>query len=391
MPCVNGIVVEGAAERAIDEISLRADASQIPLNAMVELTYRCNIDCVYCYCQHLDNTRGREELSTDEWKRVLDELARLGVLHLAMTGGEILVRKDFWEIARHAKALHFSITLFTNGTLISQKQADLLAELRPTSIEMTLLGATEQSHDRLARQRGAWRRMMCGALMLRERSLPFVFKTTLMKENFRELHEIEQVAKSYGCRKYSRGVDVSPRNDGNRDPERFQLGQQALFDFFADERTGEPVLPEVRPTRSLSLQKGTCGAALNGCAVNPFGDFLPCIQLMIPFGNIRERSLLDMWTNPPETVARIRNTKIYGQVSACSKCDLVDYCKRCHGLAHLDAGTWDACDPRARETAEVVRALVKYKKKGIAPSFEAGAGREFGCTCDLTGCQRYAV
>jgi radical SAM protein with 4Fe4S-binding SPASM domain len=372
------MIVRGGAEQQVEEINLKADALQIPLHAMVELTYRCNIDCIHCYCQYLENTKNRSELSTDEWKRVLYELAGLGVLNLTLTGGEIFVRRDFWDIALHAKSCHFSLTLFTNGTMINEKRADLLEQLRPTSIEMTLLGATEESHDRLAKMKGAWKRTMRGADLLRERKLPFVFKSTLMKENIHEAHNLESVAKFKGCRTYRKGIEISPRNDGNCDPMKYQLDRQALFEFYIDGRGGEPELPEEQMTRELSRQKGTCGAGVNGCAINPYGDFLPCIQLMIPFGNIRQRSLQDMWSSPPETLALIRNTKHYGEISACSQCDAIDYCHRCHGLAHLETGSWDSCYRMAGENAEVVRAVVKYKKEGVLPLFEEDATTSCG-------------
>lgn len=368
MACVNGMIVDGTAGERIEAIALKADAKMIPLNAMIELTYRCNLDCVYCYCQYLENTKGRQELTTDEWKRVLDELAELDVFYLAITGGEIFVRRDFWDIARHAKAQHCSLTLFTNGTMIDEKRADLLAELRPTSIEMSLLGATEESHDRLAKMKGAWKRMMRATEHLRARNLPFVFKSTLMKENFHERHELRKMAKLYGCRSYRVGADVSPRNDGNTSPLSYQLDQHQLFEYYIDDTDGEAVLPEEQP-RELSLAKGTCGAGVNGCAVNPYGDFLACIQLQMPFGNVRERSLRDMWENPPEPIARIRSTKQYGQMTACSTCDVIDYCTRCHGLAHLETGNWDSCYTQARATAEVVRAVVRYKEDGTLPQF----------------------
>ena len=370
MTRMNGTVVEGAAQRRVDEICLRADALQIPLHAIVELTYRCNLDCVHCYCRHLTNTQGRQELTTEEWRRVLDQLAPLGVLNLTLSGGEIFVRRDFWEIVHHAKSLHFSLTLFTNGTMIGEKQADLLAELRPTSIEMSVLGPTEESHDSLTKTKDSWRRLMRAAELLSKRNLPFVFKTTLMKENILQQYEIERMARLCGCRAYKNGTEISPCNDGNREPQRHQLGQRALFDYFIDERSGKAVLPEEQPTRELSLRKGTCGAGVNGCAVNPYGDFLPCIQLMMPFGNVRERSLRDMWQDPPEQIAQIRRTKAYGQIAACAQCDMIDYCTRCHGLAYLETGSWDSCYDEARKTAAVIRAVVNFKRKRILPVFE---------------------
>jgi radical SAM protein with 4Fe4S-binding SPASM domain len=308
-------------------------------------------------------------METAEWKRVLGELAGLGAFHLTLTGGEIFIRRDFWEIAHHAKSLHFSLTLFTNGTLLSPEHADRLAELRPTSIEMSLLGATAETHDRLARATDAWGRTMRAADLLRERRLAFVFKTPLMRGNLHERRDLERTARTHGCRAYKSDVEVSPRNDGNREPCMLQLGQQAMFDHFIDETSGRPVLPTVQPTCELSRQKGTCGAGVNGCTVNPYGDLLPCLQLMLPFGNVRDRSLRDMWEHPPDSIARLRTTKAFGDIPACADCDLIDYCHRCHGLAHLERGAWDACDTQARRTAEVIRAVVTHATRGIVPDF----------------------
>ncbi len=65
MHCLGDSPEQGSAQALLDQISLNADAQQIPLNGMIELTYRCNIDCVHWYCRHLTNTAGRQELSTD--------------------------------------------------------------------------------------------------------------------------------------------------------------------------------------------------------------------------------------------------------------------------------------------------------------------------------------
>jgi len=374
--------VSGAAvaEQRANEIAEKAEVRGIPLHAMVELTHRCNLDCVHCYCQRLATGRGRRELRTQEWTRVLDELAALGVLHLTLTGGEILVRPDFWEIARRAKTLRFSVTLFTNGTLITDAVADRLADLCPTSIEMSLLGATEQTHDRLARARGAWRRTMRAADLLRERSLAFVLKTTLMRENFCELAELERTATGRGCRAFRIGTEISPRNDGSREPERHRIGARERLDYYVSAIGGAPVLPVEQPTRALSWEKSLCGAGSTGCAVDPYGDLLPCLQLFLPFGSVRERSLREMWDDPPEQIRRLRRTLRYGQLPACRACGLIDYCRRCHGLAHLETGAWESCDSRAREMAEVARAVACRQRARAAPAPQPGsrAGDDMG-------------
>ncbi len=122
------------------------------------------------------------------------------------------------------------------------------------------------------------------------------------------------------------------------------------------------------------------------------------VQFMLPFGNVRERKLREMWEHPPEQIHRLRDTQTYGQIRSCARCDLIDYCHRCHGLAQLETEAWDSCDTQARRTAEVVRAVVNYKKAGVVPDFPVDArgiegnesGRVGAWRCD-EGCASYSL
>jgi radical SAM protein with 4Fe4S-binding SPASM domain len=155
---------------------------------------------------------------------------------------------------------------------------------------------------------------------------------------------------------------------------RHRLGPRRLFDYYLGGVNGEPVPPMGPSTRGLARRKSVCGAAATGCAVNPYGDFLPCLQLLLPFGSVRERRLRDMWERPPEEIRRLRRVTTYGHLAACRTCDLIVYCRRCHGLAHLEAGGWASCDPLAREMARVTRAVVHRMQGAEAPEPRRAAG-----------------
>jgi MoaA/NifB/PqqE/SkfB family radical SAM enzyme len=135
----------------------RARGTRLPINATLEVTHRCPLACAHCYNNLPVGDAGarRRELSADELKRIIDELADAGGLWLLFTGGEIFARRDFLEIYRHAKTRGFLITLFTNGTQITEAIADTLAEWRPFSIEITLYSRTRQTYERLTGGRRA--------------------------------------------------------------------------------------------------------------------------------------------------------------------------------------------------------------------------------------------
>jgi radical SAM protein with 4Fe4S-binding SPASM domain len=212
---------------------------------------------------------------------------------------------------------------------------------------------------------------MRAAELLRARRLPFVFKTTLMRGNLHEQAALERVARERGCRAHRFGTDISARNDGNQEPARHRIGPRQLFAYYVSPVGGEPVLPVEQPSPDLSRQKAVCAAGATGCAVNPYGEVLPCLQLLLPFGSVRQRNLRDMWENPPEPIRGLRRVQTYGDVPACRPCGLIDFCRRCHGLAHLATGDWRSCDTLARRMAEVTRAVVRHKQRaGTRPAEE---------------------
>src|SRR5688572_31811550 len=94
-----------------------------------------------------DASARKRELTTEEHYKLLDELSELGCLWLLFTGGEIFARHDFLDIYRYAKKRGFLITLFTNGTLITERIADELARIRPFTIEITLYGRTKATRS----------------------------------------------------------------------------------------------------------------------------------------------------------------------------------------------------------------------------------------------------
>src|SRR5882757_5732404 len=150
-----------------------------PLEAAIEVTRRCPLECLHCY-NNLpmgDLSARNRELSKEEHIRLLDDLSDLGTFWLLYSGGEIFARKDFLEIYTYAKKKGFLITLFTNGTLINDKIADYLAEWPPFSIEITLYGRTKETYEALTGIPGSYERCLRGIDHLRQRKLPLKLKT----------------------------------------------------------------------------------------------------------------------------------------------------------------------------------------------------------------------
>src|SRR6266702_4788824 len=111
-----------------ETVHRQARAARAPLNATIEVTRRCPLVCAHCYNNLPMGDRKAQlaELTLDEHRRLLDQMAEAGCLWLLYTGGEIFARRDFLDIYTHAKRNGFIITLYTNGTLIDERVADHL-------------------------------------------------------------------------------------------------------------------------------------------------------------------------------------------------------------------------------------------------------------------------
>src|SRR6266545_3605449 len=131
----------------------KALAAAQPLTVHLELTYRCNWRCVFCYNpRHFD----RAALSADEWIAVLDDLRVLGTLNITFTGGEPMAHPEIFRILRAARERAFVVRLFTNATLIDDAAADELAALNLLAVEISIHGATAEVHDQATARTGSF-------------------------------------------------------------------------------------------------------------------------------------------------------------------------------------------------------------------------------------------
>ena len=194
------------------------------MEVSIELTHRCPLECQHCYnnLPMSDALARKQELSFEEHVRLLDELVEMGCLWILYTGGEVFARKDFLDIYGEAKKRGFLITIFTNGTMITPKIADYLAEYRPLSIEITLYGATRGTYEELTRVPGSFDRCMKGIRLLQERKIPLKLKAVPTTINFHELSEMRQFAENLGA-EFKYDALVNPRTDCSQSPLSVRL------------------------------------------------------------------------------------------------------------------------------------------------------------------------
>src|ERR1700721_4845815 len=179
----------------LQEMTEKALARNIPLSVQLDLTYRCNERCVHCYLDHNDHG----EMTTAEIKHLLEEMAEAGVFILTLSGGEIFLRKDFFEILEHARALTFCIKLKTNAVLIREAQAARIRDLGVESIQVSIYSHRPEVHDPITKVKVSLQRSINAIRFLKSQGLKVIMANVLMTENMQDHHGVRELAVELGA------------------------------------------------------------------------------------------------------------------------------------------------------------------------------------------------
>ena len=211
------------ARSLLQEVIARCSRLNVPAQAVLELTYRCNLSCVHCYVDLAET----DELTLEEWQGVVDQLKAAGTIYLLFTGGEVLLRDDFLDIATYARRSGFLIGLLSNLTLITADMARALAELKPLSLGTSLYGATAATHDAVTSKPGSFARTIEGIRLLVANGIVPTVQTLVMKVNMAELTEVKRLVESLGA-KSRVDLGMIPSKTGARFPLDHEPGVEEL-------------------------------------------------------------------------------------------------------------------------------------------------------------------
>ncbi len=157
------------------------------------MTKRCNLKCVHCYAQAVDPS-GKDEISTEQGKTIIDDLAQFGSPVMLFSGGEPLVRQDLVELAHYAVSKGMRAVISTNGTLITKEKAKELKEVGLSYVGISLDGG-EETHDKFRGVPGSFKKALEGVENCKAEGLKVGLRCTLNKSNWREVPTIFKLLK----------------------------------------------------------------------------------------------------------------------------------------------------------------------------------------------------
>lgn len=276
----------------------------------ISLTDRCQCGCPHCYAEENTESLKEDELSTDQVKSLICEAKALGATEIIFTGGEPLLRSDLPELVEFTHRSRMVVRLITNGILLSEELVKSLKKAGLNWCSISIDSPDPESHDIFRRYPGSFSIAMEGFRLLKKHRIPCSIITVARKELIHsgDLEKIVALGKQIGVTLVRINFPVPIGRF------REQAGQ--VLDYSERE-----IVRELLKSGFVSMEsprEGTrCTAAVTKISIRPNGDVTPCVFIPLTIGNIRERSLADIWKVMKNY---IKTYEIKGQ---CPMCDPV--------------------------------------------------------------------
>ncbi|MEW6181826.1 MAG: putative heme d1 biosynthesis radical SAM protein NirJ2 [Bacillota bacterium] len=301
-------------------------------------TNECNLKCAHCYRDA--GSKKTDELTTEEGRTLIDEIARAGFKIMIFSGGEPVMRSDLFELAAYAREKGLRPVLGTNGTLITPEVAGRLSEAGLMAAGISLDSMDKKVHDELRGVPGSWDAAVEGMRACREAGLRFQVHTTVMDFNYNEIEKLTDFSVEIGAQGHhvfflvptGRAVEIAEASIKADQYER-------LLRRLLEKQKQVPI--EIKPTCAphflrIAKQMGVnmrftrgCLAGLSYCLINPVGVVQACAYLDVPAGNVRETPFSQIWRDA-EFFKHLRTRRYTGK---CGSCEYEDVCGGCRARA----------------------------------------------------------
>lgn len=350
------------------------DTTDAPKSLDLSLTGKCNLCCAYCF--YHEEMASRPDLPLRDWLVFFDELKRLGVQDATLSGGEIFVRQDLWELIDALIDSRMRYGILSNGTLITEKTIQEFEKgrrfKRLNSIQISIDGSCAEVHDK-SRGRGSFTKAVRALRMLKEAGFPVTVRVTVNRHNVQDLANIARLLlEDIGISSFGTN-DAMPMGSGCENQKTITLTpQQQVAAMKALARlekqyngritaTAGPLakwrsyqeMERAQKTGEMSRRwkmgfLTACGCTYSKLSVHHDGVITPCNMLArLVLGHINQNPLTDVWKNHSTLQAlKDRRNIPMTEVPGCEDCEWAPFCNgSCPGLAHEMTGDFNLANP----------------------------------------------
>jgi pyrroloquinoline quinone biosynthesis protein E len=319
-----------------------AEALALPLAVLAEITHKCPLQCPYC-SNPVELEKNSAELSTEEWKRVIDELAALGVLQFHFSGGEPTARRDIVELVAHAAKAGLYTNLITSAVLLNEEKVQALADAGLNHVQISFQDHDAVIANRVAGFKGAHAKKLAVAEMVKRAGLPLTVNAVVHRQNLHHLPGMIDMSVALGASRievaHVQYYGWALKNRAALMPTLEQLEEATRVVLDASERLKgilavDYVIPDYYALRPKKCMGGWARQFFN---ISPSGKILPCHAAEsitgLQFDSVRDHSIAWIWRNS-EALNKYRGTSWMPE--PCKGCEFkeIDYggC-RCQAFA----------------------------------------------------------
>lgn len=314
-------------------------------SVMFELTYNCSEKCIHCYnigATRNDNEishRGElQELSLQDYKRIIDELYEQGLVKVCLSGGDPFSKAFVWDIISYLYEKGVATDIYTNGQRIV-KAVSRLANFYPRLVGVSLYSGVAEVHDSITRKKGSWEKSMSVIKQLSELAVTTEIKCCVMQPNVKSYYMITDIAERYGAVAHFE-VSVTDSIEGDKCVSKYlRLTPKQLEVVLRDDNIPLYVGKEAPNYggQPRIMTNNACGAGYNTFCITPNGDLIPCCAFHLRFGNLKEQSVSDIFNNSKQL--KWWNSLNLEQYEDCGKHEYCDYCNLCAGNNYSENNT----------------------------------------------------
>lgn len=321
------------------------------------------------------------DFSLQEAFRIIDDIAGYAKPVIVLSGGEPLLRKDFFDIAQYGTQKGLRMCLATNGTLVNDDVCEKIKESGIRMVSLSLDGSVAEVHDDFRSQKGAFASTIKAAELFKKHNIEFLINSSFTKRNQKEIPKVYKLAKELGATAWymfmivptGRGEEIMSELISKEDYE------DILEWHYEMEKKEDDIL--VRPTcaphyyriilqkskeqgekferRSLKFSTGGAKGCIAGqliALIDVDGNVLPCSYFPKSAGNVKEKSFKDIWENS-ELFKELRDFKKYK--GKCGSCEYINVCGGCRARSYSVYGDYLEEEPFC---TYVPRRLAQTKK-----------------------------
>ena len=353
------------SRRINDFIDETFDGVRAPFTAGFELTAKCNLNCVHCYAKP---GRSHEDMTTEEFKSVVDTLVERGLLDAYFTGGEIFTRPDFMELYLYIKKKGVMLSLLSNITLLTKEHIALFKEYPVEVISTTMYGHSEEAYERVTGVKGSYKKFMDALELLHSSGIRFELKYVAMEQNYEDVYKLRELGKQSGVPMVVI-LDVHPMSDGSTAPMDFRLTPKEAFEFdikdegrrnfwkdvAKDMLSGEiGILPQRAVERFKQGYLYPCSIANQHVFITSDYKMQGCVRASYRQFDLRKGSFDEGWDFLQKEFMDRKSTKDY----RCNNCQNIRFCEHCVANFMLTYGDEEHPDPFFCEVAALRRKFV---------------------------------